>query len=123
MDNLNPDGIQKTLDFLILNTPVHEPMCASDIEQRIGQGIRRFFEANRVSFSNALQRLESAGWLDSEWRQTEGSSLEKVYSVTRAGNEQLEAEWKGRKSLLAEFVEEGKWPVFRFQKAQADSWN
>ncbi len=123
MDNLSSDIIQSWLDFLILNTLSRESMYGSDIQQRIEQKTCRLFEVSRASILKALQRLESAGWLEIEWRQTGDLKLEKLYSVSRAGKEQFEAEWKGPKSALAQFVREGKWLAFHSQKAQPDSWN
>ncbi len=108
MDELNNDPIQGTLDFLILHTLRPEPMHDFAIEQRIEQKTRGLFTKLKLSpgsFLTALQRLERAGWLRTEWRQTENSGPEKIYSLTVAGKEQLEAEWTQRRSALAQFVE------------------
>ena len=50
-----------------------------------------------------LQRLERAGWLDAEWRQTENSRRAKFYRLTRAGKKQLDLEttdWSRRASAI-----------------------
>jgi DNA-binding PadR family transcriptional regulator len=39
-----------------------------------------------------VQRLERAGWLDAEWRQTENARRARFYTLTRAGRTQLEHE-------------------------------
>ena len=55
----------------------------------------------------ALQRLERAGWLDSEWRNTENSRRAKFYSLTRSGKKQLEieeADWNRRASAVARLL-------------------
>jgi DNA-binding PadR family transcriptional regulator len=55
----------------------------------------------------ALQRLERAGWLDSEWRQTENARRAKFYSLTRAGKKQLAvetADWTRRAAAIARLL-------------------
>jgi len=123
MRNLNPDLIQSWIDFRILNALTQEPLYRSDIEQRVEGEVRRFFEFDRALILKALQRMESSGWLEAEWRQTEDSKQERIYSITSAGREQLKAEWEIRQSALVQFIEEGKWPTFHSQKPKPDSWN
>jgi len=82
---MNPNVIQSWLDFLILNALAAGSGCGSDIEQRIGQRMRLFFEIDSASVLKTFQRLESAGWLVSEWREKEDSKSEKVYYITSAG--------------------------------------
>jgi PadR family transcriptional regulator PadR len=104
----NAAGIQRALDFFILDTLSSEPMHTSAIERQIAHKTRGLFEKLRLnpgSFPAALQRLERAGLLDAEWRQMGDSSREKTYSLTPAGKEQLAAEWTERKSALAVWVE------------------
>ena len=86
------DVIQGTLDLLILKTLSLEPMHGFGIARRIEQISRDVFKVNPGSLLTALQRLERAGWLDAEWRQSENSRRAKFYSLTRTGRKQLEAE-------------------------------
>ena len=65
------------------------------------------FKVNPGSLLTALQRLERAGWLDAEWRQTENSRRAKVYTLTRAGRKQLEvetADWTRRARAIARLL-------------------
>src|SRR5207253_6860777 len=91
MNEENTDVIQGTLDMLILKTLSLEPMHGFGIARRVEQISRGVFKVNPGSLLTALQRLERAGWLDSEWKQTENSRRAKIYSLTRAGRKQLEA--------------------------------
>src|SRR5215468_8454525 len=88
----NTDVIQGTLDLLILKTLSLEPMHGFGIARRVEQVSRGVFKVNPGSLLTALQRLERAGWLDSEWQNTENSRRAKFYSLTRAGKKQLEVE-------------------------------
>ena len=83
----NTDVIQGTLDMLILKTLSLEPMHGFGIARRIEQISRGAFKVNPGSLLTALARLERAGWLDSEWRQTVNSRRAKYYSVTRGGSD------------------------------------
>src|SRR5258708_37248220 len=82
---LNTDVIQGTLDMLILKTLSLEPLHGFGVARRIEQISRGVFKVNPGSLLTAFQRLERAGWLDSEWRQTPNAPRAKFYSLTRAG--------------------------------------
>src|SRR5882757_4353930 len=104
----NTDVIRGTLDMLILKTLSLEPMHGFGISKRIEQISRGVFKVNPGSLLTALQRLERAGWLDAEWRQTENSRRAKFYSLTRSGRKQLEietADWKRRSGAIARLLE------------------
>lgn len=92
MDEKNTDVIQGTLDLLILKTLSLAPMHGFGIARRVEQVSRGVFKVNPGSLLVALQRLERAGWLDAEWRQTENARRAKFYTLTRAGKKQLEVE-------------------------------
>jgi PadR family transcriptional regulator, regulatory protein PadR len=101
------DVIQGTLDMLILKTLSLEPMHGFGIARRIEQISRGVFKVNPGSLLTAFQRLERAGWLDSEWRQTNNSRRAKYYSLTRAGHKQLELEtddWTRRVSAVTRLL-------------------
>jgi PadR family transcriptional regulator, regulatory protein PadR len=103
----NTDVIQGTLDLLILKTLSLEPLHGFGIARRVEQVSRDVFKVNPGSLLTALQRLERAGWLDSEWRTTENSRRAKFYILTRSGRKQLEieeADWNRRASAVARLL-------------------
>ena len=103
----NTDVIQGTLDMLILKTLSLQPLHGFGIARRIEQISRGVFKVNPGSLLTALQRLERAGWLDAEWRDTENSRRAKYYALTRAGLKQLDAEttdWNRRASAVARLL-------------------
>ena len=103
----NTDVIQGTLDMLILKTLSLQPLHGFGITRRIEQISRGVFRINPGSLLVALQRLERAGWLDSEWRETESSRRAKYYRLTRTGRKQLEvetADWSRRVSAVARLL-------------------
>src|SRR5947207_13259505 len=107
MDNDSTDVIQGTLDMLILKTLSLEPMHGFGIGRRVEQISRGVFKVNPGSLLTALQRLERAGWLDAEWKQTENSRRAKIYSLTRAGKKQLDvetADWNRRAGAIARLL-------------------
>ena len=107
MDEQNTDVIQGTLDLLILKTLSLQPMHGFGIARRIEQISRGVFKVNPGSLLTALQRLERAGWLDAEWKQTEHSRRAKFYTLTRTGRKQLEvetADWNRRVSAVARLL-------------------
>jgi PadR family transcriptional regulator, regulatory protein PadR len=107
MNDQNTDFIQGTLDMLILKTLSLEPMHGFGIARRVEQVSRGVFKVNPGSLLTALQRLERAGWLDAEWRNTENSRRAKFYTLTRAGRKQLEietAQWSRRASAITRLL-------------------
>src|SRR4026209_1755217 len=107
MDNQNTDVIQGTLDMLILKTLSLEPMHGFGITRRVEQISRGVFKVNPGSLLTALNRLERAGWLDAEWRQTANARRAKSSRLTRAGKKQLEEEtssWSRRASAIARIL-------------------
>jgi transcriptional regulator len=101
------DVIQGTLDLLILKTLSLQPLHGFGIARRIEQVSRGVFKVNPGSLLTALNRLERAGWLDAEWRQTANSRRAKYYRLTRAGKKQLEEEtsnWSRRASAIARIL-------------------
>jgi PadR family transcriptional regulator PadR len=107
MDQPNTDLIQGTLDMLILKTLSLEPMHGYGIARRIEQVSRGVFKVNPGSLLTALQRLERAGWVDVEWRQTENARRAKIYTLTRAGRKQLASEtedWTRRTAAVTRLL-------------------
>jgi transcriptional regulator len=107
MDEPTTDVIQGTLDMLILKSLSLHPMHGYGIARRIEQISRGVFKVNPGSLLTALQRLERAGWLDADWRQTENSRRAKFYTLTRTGRKQLEvetADWTRRVTAIARLL-------------------
>jgi PadR family transcriptional regulator PadR len=101
------DVIQGTLDMLILKTLSLEPLHGFGIARRIEQISRGVFKVNPGSLLTAFQRLERAGLLDAEWRQTDSGRRAKYYALTRAGRNQLEVEtedWTRRAAAVARLL-------------------
>ena len=101
------DVIQGTLDMLILKTLSLQPMHGFGIGRRVEQVSRGVFKVNPGSLLTALKRLERAGWLDAEWRETENARRAKFYALTRAGRKQLEvetADWERRTAAIARLL-------------------
>jgi transcriptional regulator len=86
------DLLQGTLDLLILRTLNLGPMHGWGISQRIQQLSDEVLRVNQGSLYPALHRLETAGWIASEWGASENNRQAKFYRLTRTGQRQLETE-------------------------------
>ncbi len=86
------DLLQGTLDLLILRTLALGPMHGWGISQRIQQMSQDVLRVNQGSLYPALQRLETAGWIESEWGASENNRQAKFYQLTKTGQKQLRAE-------------------------------
>ena len=102
------DLLQGTLDLLILRTIEAGPRHGWAIAERIQQISREALRVHQGSLYPALHRLEQQGWIQSEWAETETGRSAKMYSLTRAGREQLERElanWSRLSSAINLVVE------------------
>ena len=107
MTKPNTDVIQGTLDMLILKTLSLTPMHGFGIARRVERVSEGVFRVNPGSLLTALQRLERAGAIDSEWRETANSRRAKYYTLTRAGRRKLDAEtddWTRRATAIARLL-------------------
>jgi transcriptional regulator len=67
-------------------------MNGMGISRRISQITDRAFEVKAGSLFPALYRMEAAGWLSSEWGESETKRRAKFYKLTRAGRGRLQSE-------------------------------
>jgi PadR family transcriptional regulator len=97
------DLLQGTLDLLILKTLVRGPLHGWAISKRIQLLSDEELSVGQGSLYPALHRLESQGWIGSQWKDSEQGRSTKVYSLTRDGRQQLERElatWKRLSSAV-----------------------
>ena len=87
-----PDLLQGTLDLLILKMLAIEPMNGWSISRRLKQVSQDVLQVSDGSLYPALYRLEHAGWIKSEWKQSENNRRAKFYSLTARGRKQLKEE-------------------------------
>jgi PadR family transcriptional regulator PadR len=86
------DVLQGTLDLIILQTLAPGPLHGYAIAQRINRSSRELIQIPQGSLYPALHRLETRGWLDAEWVDSETGRRAKVYRLTRKGRTGLERE-------------------------------
>ena len=84
--------LQGTLDVLILKVLQLEPLHGLAISRRIAQVTGGTFEVKPGSLFPALHRMEEAGWLSSEWGESENSRRAKFYRLTASGKRQFKEE-------------------------------
>ena len=84
--------LQGTLDVLILKVLALEPMHGLGISRRIAQVTNDTFQVKPGSLFPALHRMEEAGWLTSEWGESENNRRAKFYRITRLGLRELKQE-------------------------------
>src|SRR5882762_10446536 len=92
---MNPpksDLPQGTLDLLILKVAALGPVHGYAIAQRLQQISRDALQVQQGSLYPALHRLEERGWLKADWRDTDTGREAKFYTLTKAGQKQLERE-------------------------------
>jgi PadR family transcriptional regulator PadR len=86
------DLIQGTLDVLILTSLAREPRHGWAIAKHIQAVSNDVLQIKQGSLYPALHRLEQQGFVRAEWMTGDAGRDIKVYSLTRAGRRQLEAE-------------------------------
>ena len=102
------DIVQGTLDMLVLKTLALQPMHGYGITVRLEQMSLGTFRINAGSLFVALQRLERAGLIKSEWKATENSRRAKYYILTQNGRRRLDnetREWGRQVAAIARILE------------------
>jgi len=102
------DLIQGTLDMLILKTLALEPIHGYGIAVRIEQMSKGVFRVNAGSLFVAVERLQRAGMIKSEWKTTENSRRAKYYALTEQGRKKLNSEtreWGRQVAAIARILE------------------
>jgi PadR family transcriptional regulator PadR len=102
------DLVQGTLDMLILKTLAREPMHGYGITVRLEQISKATFRINAGSLFVALQRLQRAGLIRTEWKATENSRRAKYYTLTQQGRKRLDnetKEWERQVAAIARILE------------------
>jgi PadR family transcriptional regulator, regulatory protein PadR len=100
--------VQGTLDMLILKTVDLQPMHGYGISIRIEQMSKGVFRVNAGSLFVALQRLQRAGLIKSQWKATENSRRAKYYALTDQGRTRLTnetREWGRQVAAIASILE------------------
>lgn len=104
------DLLQGTLDLLILKTLALGPMHGWGIAQRIQQVSKEVLQVGQGSLYPALARLEQRGWIDAEWNTSDNNRRAKFYSLTKAGEKQLQkelGEWEKLSAAIALVLQQG----------------
>lgn len=89
--------MQGTLDLLILKAIADSEFHGLGVSRRIEQITRGAFHVTPGSLFPALHRMEDAGWLLSQWGESENNRRAKYYRLTAQGKRQLKTEtgeWK-----------------------------
>lgn len=102
------DLVQGTLDMLVLKTLALECMHGYGISVRIEQMSRGVFRLNAGSLFLAIQRLQRAGLIKGEWKDTENKRRAKYYALTEPGRQRLSTEtqeWGKQVAAIARILE------------------
>jgi transcriptional regulator len=95
------DLVLGTLDLLLLKILALEPLHGWAIGLRLRAISNEVLQVSEGSLYPALHKLEQAGWVRAEWKQTENNRRAKFYSLTRLGRRQLESEAENWRRLSA----------------------
>jgi PadR family transcriptional regulator PadR len=95
------DVLRGSLDLLVLKTLSLAPMHGWGINQRVQQISDGVLEMNQGSLYPALQRLEQAGLIASEWGTTDNNRRARYYQITAAGRRALGTELESWRRFAA----------------------
>src|SRR3984893_13393484 len=84
--------LQGTLDLLVLQTLVFGPSHGHGIATAIQRTSEELLLVDHGSLYPALQRLERAGLIDSEWGTSDHNRRARFYKLTRTGRKKLAQE-------------------------------
>jgi transcriptional regulator len=96
-----PDGLQGTLDLLVLKTLSRAPQHGYGLAARIQQITDDTLKVEEGSLYPALHRMEHAGWVSAEWQLTATNRRARLYRLTAAGHKRLHEQEKKWDQLAA----------------------
>jgi transcriptional regulator len=94
--------------MLILKTLALEAMHGYGIAVRLEQMSKGVFRVNAGSLFVALQRLQRAGLIRSEWKATENNRRAKYYALSEQGRKKLTSEtreWERQVAAITRILE------------------
>jgi transcriptional regulator len=83
------DLLQGSLDVIVLQSLRWQPMHGFAIARWIQRVTDDVLQVEEGSLYPSLYRMETKGWVRSEWRITENNRRAKYYRLTPAGRRQL----------------------------------
>jgi transcriptional regulator len=89
--------LQGTVDVMILKTLSRGPSHGFGISRSIRERSDGVLGLEDAALYQALHRMESKGWIESEWGLSENNRRAKFYQLTTEGSRRLKAEtaaWK-----------------------------
>jgi PadR family transcriptional regulator PadR len=92
MSKTNSDQLHGTLDMLVLKVLEDGPLHGYAIALQLERLSKQVLQVEEGSLYPALYRMESRGWLSSEWAATDTGRRARFYRLTRRGRAQLAAE-------------------------------
>ena len=110
MGSDSKDLLYGTLDLLVLRALAGEPMHGFALSKWIDVRTRGDLGIVDSALYKALNRLEDAGAVESEWGASENNRRAKYYSLTTKGRKQLRAEvasWKRYVATVNNLIEHG----------------
>jgi len=87
-----PELLPGTLEMLILKSLTRGPMHGYGIAQHLKQISEDVLHVGESSLYPALQRLLKKGLVNAEWAASDNNRRARYYTLTRAGQKQLESE-------------------------------
>ncbi|HET9228844.1 MAG TPA: PadR family transcriptional regulator, partial [Thermoanaerobaculia bacterium] len=102
------DLMHGTVAVLILKTLSWGPMHGYDISRTIRQRSEGALGLEDAALYQALHRLESKGWIESEWGVSENNRKAKFYRLTNEGRKQLQLEvstWQRYATAVSKVLE------------------
>jgi transcriptional regulator len=102
------DLMHGTVAVLILKTLSWGPMHGYDVSRSIRQRSDGALGLEDAALYQALHRLESKEWIESEWGVSENNRKAKFYRLTDEGRKQLQVEvstWQRYATAVAKVLE------------------
>ena len=89
------DILQGTLDLMVLKTlAAMGSLHGYGIARRIEQISEEALQINQGTIYASLVRLLHKGWISAEWGTSDNNRKARIYSITKSGRKQLQAETK-----------------------------
>ena len=105
---MSRDTLQGTLDLLVLKTLARGAQHGYGITCHILAASEERLRVEEGSLYPALHRMEAAGLIKAQWKETENNRRARWYSLTRKGEKRLAEtveQWRRHSDAVAAFLD------------------
>ncbi|GEN35992.1 PadR family transcriptional regulator [Aneurinibacillus danicus] len=96
---MDKEIMKGSIDILLLSLVAQREMYGYEMVKALKETSGDLYSMSEGTLYPALKRMEMKGWIESYWKETEGSSRRKYYRITEDGRKELKRKLRDWQSI------------------------